>query len=117
VAEYLAPRADSPDVEQLWVLSLDGRNGLRGLRCVARGGRHGCAVTAREILCCALGDAASAIVLAHNHPSGDPTPSDEDVAMTRAVARAGDVVGIPVLDHVIVTASGRYASLLDQGLL
>jgi DNA repair protein RadC len=74
-------------------------------------------VTAREILRCALGDAASAIVLAHNHPSGDPTPSDEDAAMTRAVARAAEVVGVPVLDHVVVTASGEYVSLLERGLL
>ena len=117
VAAYLAPRADSLEVEQLWVLSLDGRNGLRGVRCVARGGSHGCAVTAREILRCALGDAASAIVLAHNHPSGDPTPSAEDAAMTRAVAHAAEVVGVPVLDHVVVTASGSYASLLERGLL
>ena len=117
VAAYLASRADTLEVEQLWVLSLDGRNGLRGVRCVARGGSHGCAVTAREILRCALGDAASAIVLAHNHPSGDPTPSAEDASMTRAVARAAEVVGVPLLDHVVVTASGSYVSLLERGLL
>ena len=57
---------------------------------------------------------ASAIVLVHNHPSGDPTPSPEDVAMTRAVAAACDVVGVPLLDHVVV-ARGGASSLFERG--
>jgi DNA repair protein RadC len=61
-------------------------------------------------------DAASAIVLVHNHPSGDPTPSADDVQMTRAVAAACDVVGLSLLDHVVVARSGA-ASLRDHGAL
>ncbi len=117
VAAFFAPRLGALDHEEMWVLALDGRNHLRGARRVAQGGLHGCAVAARDIVRAALADAASAIVLVHNHPSGDPTPSVEDVAMTRAVAEAAAVVGVPLVDHVVVVASGRYASLLDLGVL
>jgi DNA repair protein RadC len=116
VAELMAPRLLELDHEQMWVLSLDGSGGLRGLRQVARGGQHGCSVRARDILRAALCDAASGFVLVHNHPSGDPTPSREDVAMTLSLARAADVVGVPVLDHLVV-ASGGHVSLLERGWL
>jgi len=84
---------------------------------VALGGAHGCGVTARDILRAALGHGATGFVLVHNHPSGEPTPSAEDVSMTRAVARAADVIGVPLVDHVIVTAAGEWASLLEAGVL
>ncbi len=117
VAASFTARIGMLDHEQMWVLSVDGRNRMRGTRRVAQGGQHGLVVAAREILRAALSDAASGFVLIHNHPSGEPAPSQEDVDMTRAVAAAGDVVGVPLLDHVIVTPSGAYASLLDAGLL
>ncbi len=117
VAAWLAPRLGGIDHEEMWVLSLDGRNRLRGARRVAQGGLHGCAVAARDILRAALADAASAMVLVHNHPSGDPTPSIEDITMTRAVSAAAAVVGTPLVDHVVVSGAGRYASMLDLGIL
>jgi DNA repair protein RadC len=117
VAALFAPRVGALDHEEMWVLALDGRNHLRGARRVAMGGLHGCAVAARDIVRLALAEAASAIVLVHNHPSGDPTPSIEDVSMTRAVADAATAVGVPLVDHVVVVATGRYASLLDLGVL
>jgi DNA repair protein RadC len=117
VAALLTPRLGSLDHEQMWVLSLDGRNRLKAMKCVALGGAHGCGVTARDILRAALGHGASGFVLVHNHPSGEPRPSVEDVAMTRAVARAAEVVGVPLVDHVIVTAGGDWASLLEAGAL
>jgi DNA repair protein RadC len=117
VAVSFTARIGMLDHEQMWVLSVDGRNRLRGSRRVAQGGQHGLVVAARDILRAALSDAASGFVLVHNHPSGEPTPSPEDVEMTQAVAAAGDVVGVPLLDHVIVTPSGAYASFLDAGLL
>jgi DNA repair protein RadC len=91
-------------------------NGLRAARRVAEGGLHGCAVDPRDILRAALREAASAFVLVHNHPSGDPAPSDEDISLTNMVARAGAVLGTPLVDHVIVAAGG-HASLFDLGLL
>jgi DNA repair protein RadC len=116
VAALMAPRLLHLRHEQMWVLSLDGASGLAGLRQVARGGQHGCAVRARDILRAAVGDAASGFVLVHNHPSGDPTPSREDVAMTLSLARAAEVVGVPLLDHVVI-AIGGHVSLLERGWL
>jgi DNA repair protein RadC len=116
VVEWAHPRLSGLDHEEVWLLGLDGRNGLCSARRVAQGGLHGCALTARDVLRPALRDAASAIVLVHNHPSGDAGPSPEDVAMTRALASACEVVGVPLLDHVVV-ARGGAASLLQLGAL
>ncbi len=113
---WARPRIASLDHEELWALVLDGHQGLRAARLVARGGLHGLHVGARDPLRLALRDGGSAFVLVHNHPSGDPSASDEDVRFTAQVARAADVVGMPLLDHVIVARNG-YASLLDDGLL
>ena len=60
---------------------------------------------------------AAAIVLAHNHPSGDPEPSAEDVALTRRLAAAGTLLGIEVLDHVVIGEVGRFVSLKERGVL
>lgn len=65
----------------------------------------------------ALHAGAHAIVLAHNHPSGDPIPSPDDIALTERVNRASEIIGIPLLDHVILGSKGRYFSFLDKGLL
>jgi DNA repair protein RadC len=116
VAEWARPRLAGLDHEEVWLLCLDGRNGLKAARRIAQGGLHGCALTTRDVLGPALRDAASAILLVHNHPSGDPRPSAEDLGMTRVLAGACEVVGIPLLDHVIV-ARGGAASLLEAGAL
>ena len=117
VAHLMAPRIGHLTQEHMWVVSVDGRSRVRGIRCVAQGGRHGLSISAREILTAALADAASAFVLVHNHPSGSPEPSPEDLHMTRAVAEAAHVVGVPLLDHVIVTSGGAFSSLLESGQL
>jgi DNA repair protein RadC len=116
VAAWARPRLAALEHEEVWLLMLDGRNGLKSTARVAQGGLHGCALTPRDVLRPPLRDGASAIVLVHNHPSGDPVPSQEDVEMTRAIARAADVVGVPLLDHIVV-ARGGASSLLDLGVL
>jgi DNA repair protein RadC len=116
VVEWARPRLAGLDHEEVWLLGLDGRNGLRSARRVAQGGLHACALTARDVLRPALRDAASAIVLVHNHPSGDAGPSPEDVEMTRALAAACGVVGVPLLDHVVVARDGA-SSLLELGVI
>lgn len=116
LVDWARPRLAWLDHEEVWLLSLDGANGLKAARRVAQGGMHGCALTTRDVLGPALRDAASAILLVHNHPSGDPRPSTEDLGMTRALARACEVVGVPLLDHVIV-ARGGASSLLEAGAL
>jgi DNA repair protein RadC len=116
VLAWARPRLASLDHEELWALVLDGHQGLRAARRVASGGLHGVHVGARDPLRIALRDGGSAFVLVHNHPSGDPSASPEDVRFTEQVARAADVVGMPLLDHVIVARQGAV-SMLDAGLL
>lgn len=117
VAAHLLPMIGSIPHEEMWLLSLDGRNYARTLRRVAQGGLHSAAVSPRDILRAALADAASAMVLVHNHPSGDPEPSSHDVVVTRQLQQAGEMVGIPLVDHVILCPSGKHTSMLDLGIL
>jgi DNA repair protein RadC len=102
--------------EELWVLAVDAQQRVRASGCVARGGLHGLQVAVRDPLRFALRHGASAMIVVHNHPSGDPAPSPEDVAFTERLADAADAVGTPLLDHVIV-AGARFRSLLDEGLI
>jgi len=102
--------------EELWMLALNGRHGLLAARRLSQGGAHGCAVGIQDVLRVALRVGASSFVLLHNHPSGDPTPSEEDARMSREVARAAGLVGLTLLDHVIIGAD-RHASLFELGLL
>jgi DNA repair protein RadC len=90
------------DHEELWLLALDGQQGLRAARRIAAGGIHGLHVAARDPIRVALREAASGFILVHNHPSGDPEPSQEDIAFTRSVAEAAALVGTPLLDHAII---------------
>jgi len=106
VVEWARPRLCPLEHEEVWLLSLDGRYGLKSARRIAQGGLHGCALLTRDVLAPALQDGASAMVLLHNHPSGDPTPSPEDIAMTRVLRAAADLVGVPLLDHVVVARGG-----------
>jgi DNA repair protein RadC len=116
VESWARPRLATLDHEELWMLAVDGHYGLRAARRVASGGIHGLHVGPRDPLRVALREAASAFVLVHNHPSGDPTPSEEDITFTAALAGAAQIVGTPLLDHVIV-ARRRTASMLELGLL
>jgi DNA repair protein RadC len=117
VAARMGPELRTLVHEEMWVLCLDGRNHLRATRRVAQGGLHGCAVMPRDVLRIGLYEAASAIVLVHNHPSDDPLPSIEDMSMTRRIVEASAMVGVPLVDHVIVTPSGKYSSMLDLGVI
>jgi DNA repair protein RadC len=117
VSEYLRPMLGVLDHEEMWLLALDGRNNLRSIRRLSQGGLHTCGVMPRDVLRTALTEAASTMVLAHNHPSGDPTPSPSDASMTRTLADLGKLVGVPLVDHVIVTRDGRHSSMLDLGVI
>jgi DNA repair protein RadC len=101
--------------EELWLLSLDAKNGLRAAERVAQGGIHGCAVTPRDVLRPAVRNGAAAVVVVHNHPSGDPTPSAEDITMTQALAQACMLLGIPLLDHVVVASGGACSAGPETG--
>lgn len=115
VARWATPRLVTLEHEEVWVVCLDGRSGLLGVRQIGKGGAHGCALLPRDVLIPVVREAASAFVIVHNHPSGDPTPSREDHEMTRALAAAADIISVPLLDHVVV-ARGGYRSMLEMGL-
>lgn len=116
VAIYFAPMIGMLDHEEMWVVLLDGRNNLRAIRRVAQGGLHGCSVATRDVLRIAVGGGASAFVLVHNHPSGDPQPSPSDIEMTKKLQHAGDLIGVPIVDHVILCGE-RHTSMLDLSIL
>lgn len=116
VDTWARTRLATLDHEELWMLAVDGHNALRAARCVARGGLHGMYVAARDPLRAALREGASSFILVHNHPSGDPTPSKEDISFTASVAAAADVISTPLLDHVVVARNG-FRSMLEDGIL
>ena len=117
VAALMAPLLESEVVEVCYVVCLTTKSGPIGYCQVSRGTINETVVHPREIYQAALMANASSIVLVHNHPSGDPVPSPDDVAVTQRVKTAGDVMGIELLDHVIIGRSGRYASLRELGRL
>jgi DNA repair protein RadC len=103
--------------ERFVVVSLDVRNRPLSIVRVAEGAVDACPVDLREVFVAAVRERASGIVVAHNHPSGDPTPSPEDMALTERLRLAGDLLNIPLLDHLIVGGPGHWVSLVQAGLL
>ena len=102
VAEYLYDVFRGKKQEEVRVILLDTRNQLIADRLVTKGLLTTSQVHPREVFRPAIREAAARIILAHNHPSGDPEPSKQDLAVTETVLKAGEVVGIPLVDHVIV---------------
>lgn len=115
VAEFLSDIRDQKR-EFFVALLLDAKNQLIRRADVHIGTANSSLVGAREVFREAVKDGAVGIIVAHNHPSGDPTPSPEDVAVTRQLRDAGKLLDIPVLDHVIIGES-RHVSLRRMGLL
>jgi DNA repair protein RadC len=113
---YLAPRLRRLAQERFVVCCCDVKNRVIAEREISRGILDASLVHPREVFGFAVREGAATVVLAHNHPSGDPEPSDEDVALTRRLAEAGVLIGIPVLDHVIIGARG-YVSLSERGVV
>lgn len=113
VARWASARIVALEHEELWLLALDARCVLRSSRLLARGGQSGLAVSARDVLRTVLLEGASAFVLVHNHPSGDPTPSDEDRAMSARIEVAARACGLALVDHVVVAARGHASALSE----
>ncbi len=95
--------------EEVWVLAMKASRRVEAEWCVARGGLHGCGLLPADVLRPILRSASSAFILVHNHPSGDPTPSRDDILMTRALQQACLTVGVTLVDHVIVSRGGSYS--------
>jgi DNA repair protein RadC len=115
VARYLDLRYGHIGQEVMGALYCDARHRLIGERELYRGTLHRAAVEPREVLKEGLLRGAAALVLFHTHPSGDPAPSREDLLFTRRMARAGEVVGVELVDHLVVGAGGRWVSLRERG--
>ena len=98
------------------VLALDVKQGALGLRQVAQGSATSVEVHPREVFGPLIREGAASAIVAHNHPSGDPEPSEDDRGLTRRLAQAGELLGIPVLDHLVV-GSGLYVSMAERGWL
>lgn len=104
------------DREHFRVLYLDRKGGLMVMEDVSIGGLHSSIVHPREVFKTAVKRSAASIILVHNHPSGDPSPSSEDVAVSCRLIEAGKIMGIEVLDHIIIGES-TYCSLKEKGLI
>ena len=114
VAAHFTPRLFNLPREVFIAVLLNARNEVIREITVAVGCLTGSLVHPREVFQPAVRDSAAAVILVHNHPSGDPTPSPEDVQLTERLVEAGRILGIRVLDHVVV-AHGGYVSLMDRG--
>ncbi len=100
--------------EHLWVILTDTRNRVISIEKIYKGSLNSSMVRVGELFKGALQRSAASILIVHNHPSGDPTPSPEDVALTRAVIQAGKLLDIEVLDHLVIGA-GKFVSLKEKG--
>jgi DNA repair protein RadC len=112
VNQYL----ENVDREHFGILCLDTKNKVTAIHTVSIGSLNSSIVHPRELFKAAILANSNSIVLFHNHPSGDPTPSSEDITVTRRLTEAGTVMGIEVLNHVIV-GDGRHISLKERGVI
>ena len=116
-ARILAPFLAQQSRELFVILPLDTRGKTSGIRLVSMGNLSSSLVHPREVFREALLAEAAAIIIAHNHPSGDAEPSGEDLAVTRKLVAAGKILGVPVMDHLIIGAVDRWVSLEQRGLI
>ena len=117
VQRLLSPRAAVELVEVFYVVALGSQSQVLGVCELTRGVLNSSLVHPREVFRVALALGAAGIILAHNHPSGDPTPSADDRAVTRQRVEAGRVLDVPVYDHVVLGGLTRYVSFAEAGLL
>jgi DNA repair protein RadC len=116
VYESVRGRLGRSDREHFLVLPVDSRGRKLAEVEVGRGGRSRVALSPRDVFEVAVREGAEAVLLVHNHPSGDPTPSPSDVALTHRLQAAGELLGIGVLDHVVI-GDGSYCSMAEAGQL
>ncbi len=104
------------DREHFRVMYLDRKGGLMSMEDISVGGLHSSIVHPREVFKTAIKKSAASIILVHNHPSGDPAPSHEDIEVSRRLIEAGKIMGIEILDHVII-GENTYCSLKAKGII
>lgn len=117
VKELLASEDEiDRDKEHFWVFHLDVRNRIKLIEPVSLGTLNSSLVHPREVFTRAVGERSAQIIIAHNHPSGDHKPSEDDLAVTRRLNKAGELLGIELIDHVVITGTG-YTSMEKEALL
>lgn len=116
IAQYVMERLRHEDVEHVWAAMLTSRNKLIQLEHISNGGLVSSLVEQRAVFKKAIACNAAAIILIHNHPSGDSRPSDEDIRLTKMFVSAGQFMGIPVLDHIVI-GDNEFTSLSEIGKL
>ena len=116
VARILMPSLRDLKQEVLHVLCLDTKNNVTNQRQIFEGSLNVNIIHPREVFRFAIEEASASIILVHNHPSGDPSPSKEDIRATKQLIEAGNCIQIPVLDHIII-GDGSYVSLKEEGLI
>jgi len=116
VHRFYAARLRDLPVEEFHVLALGSQSQILGDVLVTRGILNSSLVHPREVFRAAIAEAAAGIIVVHNHPSGDPTPSADDRAVTRQLVDAGRLLDVPVYDHVVI-GGGRFVSFAEAGLL
>lgn len=114
-ANLLLPQMRHLTQEELWVILLDTRNRVLDIRTVYKGSLNTSVVRISEIFRPAIEAPAAAIIVAHNHPSNDPSPSPEDIRVTQQIVQAGKLLDIDLLDHLII-GNGIFVSLKERGL-
>jgi DNA repair protein RadC len=117
VVRLCATQLRGLDREHFWALVLSTKNRLLRMVEVSVGSLNASIVHPRELFKEAVRISAASVVVVHNHPSGDPTPSGADLQLTRRLVRAGEVLGIEVLDHVVIGDGGAHVSLREMGAL
>lgn len=113
VHDVMAGRLRGLELETFHVLLLDGKHCLRRVVRVSEGTLTSSLVHPREVYAAAVRERAAAVIAVHNHPSGDPEPSAEDVLVTRRLIEAGEILGVPLVDHVVI-ADDRWVSLRER---
>lgn len=116
IAGYFMEEMRHKEQEELYELMMDGKNRLLHYTPLFKGTVNASLVSPREIFIEAMKHRAVTIALLHNHPSGDPSPSREDILITRRIRDTGELVGIPLLDHVII-GDTNYVSMKERGIL
>lgn len=116
IVEYLMPELRACETERFICVQLNTKNFVLKWEVISQGGLDGTTAMPRDVFRQALRDGAHGVIVAHNHPSGDPEPSPADLEITRRLAQAADLLGIRFLDHVII-GDGVYVSLKERGII
>lgn len=116
VAEYFYYHYKHSTIEEFVILILDSKNKLIALDSISVGTINSTLVHPREVFKNAIKRSANSIILVHNHPSGDPSPSNEDILISKRLKEVGEIVGIKVLDHIII-GSNRHVSLKEKNII